>query len=83
MPGILALDIGGGLVNNIELAEKEWSEAKAWAIQEGEKVKERLIAEGRLEKGLDGNSEDYAYIDRELDRRRIEIQAKYSKKIGA
>ena len=83
MPGLLALDIGGGLVNNIELAEKEWSEAKAWAIQEGEKVKERLIAEGRLEKGLDGNSEDYAYIDRELDRRRIEIQAKYSKKIGA
>ena len=58
-------------------AETEWQEAKEWAINEGERVKERLAVDGLLQKGLDGNSEDFAHIDRELERRRVEIQGKY------
>ena len=58
-------------------AETEWQESKELAIQEGERVRERLAADGVLQKGLDGNSEDFAYIDRELERRRVEIQGKY------
>ena len=48
-------------MTNYDAANKEWEEAKNWAITEEKKVLSRLKKEGKLS-GLDGNREDFAYI---------------------
>ena len=65
-------------MNNIIDAEKEWADVKAWAIAEEEKVAESLRLKGGYCGGLDTNSEAFAYIREETNRRLKEIQEKYA-----
>ena len=54
--------------------EKEWKRAIDWANKESDKVSDSLKNEIQ---GLDVHREAYAYINEELNKKRIELQERY------
>lgn len=58
-------------------AEEEYREVLKWASLEEDKVYEKLKASGKINIGLDGNSENYKYIYEEMRKRTKEIVYKY------
>jgi len=64
-------------VNSREEAQKEMMEVLKWANQEEDRIYAKLKAEGRLQKGLDANSEDFKPVGQEVKRRIAELQKKY------
>jgi len=64
-------------VNNREFAHKEMMEVYEWEKQEKDKLYAKLKAEGRIQKGLDANSEDFMPIGIERNRRLAELRKKY------
>lgn len=61
-------------MSKISVYEAEWKKAQQWALDEIDKVTEKLKREGRLGIGMDTNNIAYHPIWEELDRRRIDIQ---------
>ncbi len=59
-------------------ADIEYQEVLKWAMEEEDKIYKKLKAEGKLESGLDGNSEDYKYIYETVKWRMKEIIHKYN-----
>ena len=59
-----------------EQIEQEWKAIMKWEIEEGQKLTARLKAENRYQGGLDGNAEDFKYIQRERNRRVEELKRK-------
>ena len=59
-------------------AEIELRRVLNWARNEEKKLIAQLKEQGKWVGGLDGNSKDFEYINKEMKRRIKEIQQKYS-----
>ncbi len=62
----------------MEQAQKEYKEVVQWVLNKEDKVIEKLKAEGKYVSGLDNNSDDFAYIYEERNRRLTEIKKRYN-----
>ncbi len=59
-------------------AQAEYEKVIQWVLDEEDKVTEELKGSGKYIDGLDTNSDSYAYIYAERNRRIAEIKKKYS-----
>ena len=59
-------------------AGKEICDLLDWSLKEEVKITENLKTEGKFKPGLDGNSEDYALLNKEIENCVEQIFQKYN-----
>lgn len=65
-------------MNNREQAQTEYEDVRKWVLEEEDKVVERLKKKGQYYGGLDTQSEAFAYIYEERNKRIEIIKKKYN-----